>query len=735
MSRFRLMTGYRLVILAALVASAFGLMVQPAQAQSVKETTALKLVPGDAAFFVSSMRLGEIYSKVANSRAIAKLKEIPAVQMGLFMAMSQWENPQDPQIAAFKQALQSPENQDLVALLQDAVSNEVFFYGDSSFGPAMQLFSDINSANQAAQFEAMAAGEMHKLQEYQLGKILEVLTADGLVMEIPNSVIGFRVTDAQRADGQLQRLAALAKGILGKNPQLAEKISEETLAGGKFLTLRLDGTMLPWPMIMAQAGDIDQEKLQPIIDKVSAMTFVISIGRTGDYVLLSIGKDNKNLASLGQGDLLADRPEMAPIVQAGGKRLTGVSFVSAEFMQLVGSVERQVDQFRSMIKGLLPMAPISIDLQDEMMADVDKFAEYVKQKAPEQSAMSGYSYLTDDGFESFGYRWSTESLLDPSKNLSILSHLGGNPLAFFAAREKSDPETYDEIATGIGRIVYYAEQFGLQNVGPDEKAGYQKLRETLKPLFERAGTVTRDKLIPALADGQSALVLDAKSTSIAWHQMMPPSDNPLPMFEFGIVAGVSDAEALKSAFSDYFDILQETLDTLHEASTGDLKDFFPDEIPPIKLARPQTREVGAGTIYYYSLPAETGLDAQIAPNGGLSDDFVGLSLMPRFTRRLLEDNALQGTGPLADVNRPLAAATYLNFAGILEAIDPWITYGMQLSGQFNTSTQPGGPVGGIAEQVQDVLEVLKCFRSISVVAYAEDGAIVTHSHCIIQDVQ
>ena len=105
------------------------------------------------------------------------------------------------------------------------------------------------------------------------------------------------------------------------------------------------------------------------------------------------------------------------------------------------------------------------------------------------------------------------------------------------------------------------------------------MREQLQPLFDQLATVTRDKLIPAFADGQSALVLDAKSTSESWHVAMPPAESALPMLEIGMVNGVSDAGLVKEAFGEYFKIAQQIWDKLHELSVGELKDLFPQEIP------------------------------------------------------------------------------------------------------------------------------------------------------------
>ncbi len=402
-------------------------------------------------------------------------------------------------------------------------------------------------------------------------------------------------------------------------------------------------------------------------------------------------------------------------------------------MQQVGSIDGSMDQISGMVKQFLPMAGLSTELSQEMAADVDKFASYVKSNAPKPGAISGYNFLTPEGYESYGYQWSTTTMLDPSKKLTVLNHVGGDPIAFWAARGKENPQQFDNLATVVARAGYYAEKIMLEKGDPQQKDAYAKLREQLLPLVTQLGNVTREKLVPAFADGQSALVLDAKSTSESWHNAMPPAEGELPMLEFGMVNGVSDAALVKEGFAAYFDIFQQMLDKLHELSTGDMKDIFPQEIPAIQLAQPQAKEVGDATVYYYALPAESGLDAQLAPNAGLSSSVMVSSLLPRFTARLLADTPLQGQGPLANTDRPLASAGQLDFARLLQALEPWIDYGLQL-GLGMAEDQPGdGPLGGIPQQVHDVLDVLQCFRGVSSVTYLEGNAMVTHTQCRFQD--
>ena len=62
-----------------------------------------------------------------------------------------------------------------------------------------------------------------------------------------------------------------------------------------------------------------------------------------------------------------------------------------------------------------------------------------------------------------------------------------------------------------------------------------------------------NKLFPALADGQSALVIDFTAKSEKWFEQMPPATKPLPMLELALVASVSDAEKLREGVKTYIE--------------------------------------------------------------------------------------------------------------------------------------------------------------------------------------
>jgi len=243
----------------------------------------------------------------------------------------------------------------------------------------------------------------------------------------------------------------------------------------------------------------------------------------------------------------------------------------------------------------------------------------------------------------------------------------------------------------------------------------------LTPLVKQLGAITRDKMMPAMKDGQAAFVLDAETTSFQWHEMMPPAETAVPGLELGFVYGVSDVELLKQAAQEYFTVVQQILDKVHEAQ--------PDQIPPIKLPPPESRDFPSGKVYYYRLPKNLGLDKHVAPCAAVANDTLALSLLPRHAVRLLEPATLEAGTPLADPNREMGAAVHFSFAGLIEAADPWVGYGMKLG--FADADENW--LAAIQGQIDTGLEVLKCFKGISAATYEENGVWVTHVEATFED--
>ena len=227
------------------------------------------------------------------------------------------------------------------------------------------------------------------------------------------------------------------------------------------------------------------------------------------------------------------------------------------------------------------------------------------------------STCTDEGYESVHYNWGEHPALNGAHPLTILNHLGGSPVAFFASRSKPQPESYEFTRTWAGKLGSYLERIGGPMLNEEQREMYDRAKKELLPLLTRLHEANRDKLAPAFADGQFVMLLDAQPTSTKWCTFMQPSEQPLPLPQLACVYGVSDAELLKQGAAEYREVLQTAIQKMAE--------LMPDRIPPLPVPAPAAREVEHGTIYTYNLPVFLGVDPRMAPNAGVSASVMALT--------------------------------------------------------------------------------------------------------------
>src|SRR5207244_13572269 len=90
------------------------------------------------------LRAGEQIDIIAKSKPWAKVLSMPSVKMIRQMAEAQMKNPPDPRAAQLLQLLQQPENQQLIALLNDMISHEVFCCGGENITGFIELLTVVN---------------------------------------------------------------------------------------------------------------------------------------------------------------------------------------------------------------------------------------------------------------------------------------------------------------------------------------------------------------------------------------------------------------------------------------------------------------------------------------------------------------------------------------------------------------------------------------------------------------
>jgi len=692
----------------------------------------LDLVPADASFYAAGFRMREQIELVANSNAWSALTNMASVQLGLQQLRSELTR-EGGQLEPIQKFFEEEENQKLLELAKDLGSHEIFIFGDKQFAPTLGLLNKAYGSIYYSQLLAQLANQGQPPEDPSLiaAGFLQTLSADLGNVEIPNLVIGFKLTQPQLAEQQMQRLELLLTRLLAPIPQILERFKRVKIGDGSFLSLTIDGNLVPWDEI--PWGDLETEagEFDKLRNKLQQLNLNVSIGVKDGYALIFIGGSNELLSKLGQGDLLINGKEFEILKPHLTKKLTGVAWTSKELVAVSSTfTPENIDGLAELAETALPLSELGEDLQERISKDVHALVEDLKPHIPEPGAMLNFSFMSDRGAETFTYDWTQNLRLDPTKPLPLIENVGGNALLISLSRGKVRPEDYDLLVKWLNIGYGYFTDEALQRMPDPESEQAKVVIEKILPLVKKVDQINRKYLLPALMDGQAGIVIDAKIKSKQWIGPMPPADKELPMLEIALFTGVSDPAKLQSGFGELHGVANELLEVIRELDPG--------SVPPnYKIPTPKSRKVESGEVFWYDVPAEAQLDKQVMPHVGLNSKLALFSTSPKLTQRMFTPQPLMASPFLAEAaKKPIADLTYVNFSGLLENVMPWVEYGFeQNAAQRGRKVTDTPEVLFIQSEIRSALKVLSCMRSYSSYTYQEKDAMVTHGLLIVQDVE
>ena len=698
-----------------------------------KYGSSLDWVPADVSFYSSSLRLKEQIDIVAASNAWQKFRSIPSVAMVWQMADAQINNPNGP-AAMPLQLMQLPENQQLLQMLGDMFSHEIVVYGGPKVGDCLELFQLVNAAQQKGALKAARAGQDggEQVKAGQARAILEAIQQHKELLKTPEFVLAFKLVDKQAAETQLKRLEVLSRMALKRSP-ISDRLKREKVGDAEFLTLNLDGGLIPWDQVPWDDVEEKEGEFAELREALQKMTLVVSLGVRDNYLIFSIDESTENLATLGKGSVLAGVKELSPLAKFRDRKLVSVGYVSQAFAKQVGMDSADIDRIVDQVSSILEVAGVSDDkLKDRIAGDVAKAGDDLKQIIPNPAAIMGFCFLTDTGYEGYTYNWAVNPAIDGTKPLQLTNHLGGNPIFAIVSRAKYDPESYDTLVKWLKVAHSYFEEFAVPKMPPDQQKRITEGWKALKPLVVRADETTRKSLTPSLKDGQSAFVIDAQISSKQWHKDMPSSDHALPMLELALVIGVSDATLFNQAMSEYKAIADDMVETIRERNPGKIPADY-------KVPSPESETIDGDTVYTYKLPADAGLDPQIAPSGGVGEHVAVFSTSPKLSARILAETPLKSQGSLASAaDKPCASVITFSWSSLVEASAPWIEFAVRQKarhGEDEDAEKDSPQVAEVLSQVRTVLDILKCWKATESVTTVENGMTVSHSVTTFKDME
>ncbi|MBN1590519.1 MAG: hypothetical protein JW888_13470 [Pirellulales bacterium] len=711
----------------AAVAIAPALATPPATDQLKALDTSLNLVPGDVAFYSSMLRNDEQVEVIAGSRAWAKFLEMPVMQTLRQMVEGQIATP-GSKAAELKMYLENPQTQYSLGLLADMFSNDVFVYGDADVVDSFELMQEIATAMRYGPPMLQISGQMKGLDENQVKAMLlmAVLAENADRVKVPGIVFGFKVKNTNRAIEHIGKLDLfLGFALANQGPELAEALQHTSIDGHNCLVLTLTGDMIPWdqiPLEDIKELELEEGIVDKLVEKLKKEKLVITVGMRDDYLVVSIGSSTEPLVKLGKTPGLVTRPEMAPLARFADERLTSIDYVSKEFMETANGGERQIDDLMDFVDQILPKLELTEDEATQIRKDAKELAKTIKQKMPVVGAVSGVSFLSDRGIESFNYNWGTQPGLDGTKALGLLTHVGGSPILAVVSRSKISLEDYDLAIKWLKKGYGYFREYGVPNLDEGDREEFEKVAKSAEPILAHLDRTNREKLLPAL-DGQFGLVVDGKLTSKQFLKTLPATDQSMPMAEPAVVLGLRDADLMRGALVQYWDIIRETVGAAAEINS---------EVDEAALPEPEVIDATDGELFVFVPPEACPVDPQITPNVGLGNGVCVFSMSQAHTERLLKTTPLSVGGVLGDPDQPMAVAVVFDWAGLLRAGRPWIELGVEKV--LEARLGPGSVGQKARTQVRTAIELLSVFRSVTSKAYFENGTMVIHTLVEIRDV-
>ncbi|MGL4550190.1 MAG: hypothetical protein ACRC33_03295, partial [Gemmataceae bacterium] len=281
--------------LAALLLTLAAVCCRPAQADEAArpaKDSSLSLVPADAAFYTAGLRWKEQAERFTRSRAYKALRALPTVKKAYDEAMKGAKAEGGP-YAMLDKFGKSDLGKDLFQIAHEAVSDEAFLFGGAGWLDFFRVLAAVNQAQTVGTYGALLTGG--NPNSGQGREILRALTKNKGMIKVPDMVLGFRLATPAKADKLLDKVGKIAVGLTIGMKELEDRIETKKLAGGKFITVQLEGSQIPWEMV--PFADLEEKKgeFDDLVATLKKAKLTVALGVTGNYLLLSIGEGTKDL--------------------------------------------------------------------------------------------------------------------------------------------------------------------------------------------------------------------------------------------------------------------------------------------------------------------------------------------------------------------------------------------------------------------------------------------------------
>lgn len=711
-----------LVLVAVIACAVLILVVQrPGTERETKLTDAMRaelgaavLVDDDVRLYLANKNTLGRMRGIWASTAMQRVFGLPTIQQGLAMAQMH---------PAYREVMQTATQHPLfvagMPVLKDGLGNEVFVCVDDRLEAFLHGLRTINSTQQFAGLsEVFADSEGGDLQRKQQRVMFEELKRQMENLQLPNFLIGMKLTEADDADQFILKVQdALPQEVRARGQW-------ETIGEHEFYVVTLSGDMLSEQMMRDITDDIDDpENVEALKQFLREQKVNLAVGIKNEYLLLSLGRNLESVENFGvaEQDSLAASEAFEPLRKRFKSGLIGVSYAAKQLMAGAPGAD-QADQLAKSVNRIAQTVPADKrpdGIEERVERDMDELQKDLSAYMVEPSAFLQFSFA-HKGTETFTLKraWRVDS-----EQLSILRFRGPNPVAFRASKGAETADVYPLVEKWLARAYGYVEDLVVPRMPVEDREEFREAEAVFLPFLGEISRINRTQLIPALDGTQSLSVMDTQG-EFKNTEFQANSSNALPIPRFGIVVELNDAELFRQAMGGYYRAAQDLLLRMQASELmGDVAAGL--SLPPMPVTE--------NGLYYCALPWELGED--VFPCAGFVDDMLFLSTSKTMNFEL-RSPVSPPVNEVVDLKQPAATVAVTDFEALWD-------YLLGLNDAIIAEAAMRDDVPPMARQMiglgrfhlDTVYKSLGAFRKSAKVAAVDDqGRVVIHSWLNVRDV-
>lgn len=636
------------------------------------ESSSLSKAPANADFYAGFYNGDQQWQAFVDGPVVRSLLELPVVQENWSIFQELWDDTQSD-LAQARFVWDSPVLQDILRFTGELASKDLFIFGDENITPWIvalnKISDDIVESNADDEFnEAKALQLLEKLGQ-QIGNA-----------QVPHVVVGGGFSSDYEAMNRVDQVELMLGVLQQASPEAArfarmiKRIDDDR---GSRLVLELKGDMIPWdklptnerftPRVKAKAQELLRER-----------TCCITFGMLDGYFVLALGPDQKTISSWNDGESLVSNPLLKPALENSSKGLIQLGYSSdalakAQYENSFGNILSEfVNAFTTTLEAENDLDESQQQWLSELKTEGNRLNAELMKLLPDFKGALQYAWRTENGAEMWTHSRTRDPLMDGSSPLTLTNRLGDDPIVGVVTRAQKRPEYFeflkDLVKTSVA-LAKKAESLGF----PGSEESMEKLRnanqtvDLIQPSLERLSDIYETKLFPSL-NGEGGLVITSGNlVTRQWHNEMPESNEPLPIYDVGMVQRLDDPQLFQEGLEEFRDVINDLIKIAREQSEEELPDSF-------ELPAPQVVETAVGRKHIYALPEELGLFKGLKPQAIYTKDVWVLAYSDNHAEKLAQSTEGKQLNSLIEPNSNLGNASFVDIGRILSVLSPWLRY-------------------------------------------------------------